>query len=187
MTLRTLSIALLLFATSAAASDELPDFRQTTLGLYATPAEAFAAWEADPESVTIIDVRTPEEFMFVGHPSMAWNVPFFVQTLDWDTEDERFRMEPNIYFVADVKELVATDATVYLVCRSGGRSAKAVNALAEAGFTNAWSIIEGVEGDKVKDEDSPDFGHRTINGWKNAELPWTYTIDREMMVLPEAK
>ena len=28
-------------------------------------------WQADPENVTILDVRTPEEFLFVGHPPMA--------------------------------------------------------------------------------------------------------------------
>jgi rhodanese-related sulfurtransferase len=30
--------------------------------------------------VKIIDVRTPEEFAFVGHPEMAWNIPFVFVT-----------------------------------------------------------------------------------------------------------
>jgi rhodanese-related sulfurtransferase len=94
-------------------------------------------------------------------------------------------MEPNPYFVAEVKEIVwPADGTVYVICRSGGRSAMAVDKLAEAGFTNAFSVIDGMEGDKVKDESSADFGHRTINGWKNSGLPWTYSIDRERMRLP---
>lgn len=174
------------FAPAVAGLDEaeVPEGKRTTLGLYATPAEAFAAWEADSASVTIIDVRTPEEFIFVGHPTMAWNVPFMSQTLDWDEEKARFAMRPNEDFVAAVNGIAEPGDTLYLVCRSGGRSAMAVDALAEAGFTNAWSIVEGVEGDKVKDEAREDFGHRTINGWKNAGLPWTYAIDREKMVLP---
>ena len=60
----------------------------------------------------------------------------------------------------------------------------AVDMLAEAGFTDVFTVTDGMEGDKVKDESSPDFGHRTINGWKNAGLPWTYSIDRERMLLP---
>ena len=55
------------------AAGEVPESKQTTLGLYATAAEAYAAWEAAPDHVTILDVRTPEEFIFVGHPAMAWN------------------------------------------------------------------------------------------------------------------
>jgi len=26
--------------------------------------------------VKVIDVRTPEEYAFIGHPEMAWNIPF---------------------------------------------------------------------------------------------------------------
>ena len=35
--------------------------RQTVLGLYVTAKEAYDMWQADPEGVTILDVRTPEE------------------------------------------------------------------------------------------------------------------------------
>ena len=178
-------IGLSCLAGQAAAGAEVPESKQTSLGLYATAAEAFAAWEAAPEEVTILDVRSPEEFILVGHPEMAWNVPLLLQTLEWDEEKGRFAMEPNPYFVAEVKEIASpADRTVYVICRSGGRSAMAVDKLAEAGFTNAFSVIDGMEGDKVKDESSSDFGHRTINGWKNSGLPWTYSIDRERMRLP---
>ncbi|TWU31307.1 rhodanese-like domain-containing protein [Novipirellula artificiosorum] len=46
--------------------------KQTVLGLYVTAQEAYAIWQADPDNVKILDVRTPEEFLFVGHPPMAW-------------------------------------------------------------------------------------------------------------------
>lgn len=169
-----------------ATPSELPAGKQTTLGLYATAAEAFEAWSAAPGEVTILDVRTPEEFMFVGHPDMAWNVPVFMQTLDWDEEKARFKMEPTADFVSRVMRIVEPADTVYLVCRSGGRSAMAVDMLAEAGFENAFSVTDGMEGGKVKDENSPDFGHRTLNGWKNSDLPWTYKVDHERVVLPES-
>ena len=37
--------------------------RQTTLGLYVTAKEAYDMWQADPEGVKILDVRTPEEWV----------------------------------------------------------------------------------------------------------------------------
>ena len=47
-------------------SENLPKGKQTVLGLYVTAKEAFAQWKANPEKVKIIDVRTPEEYLFVG-------------------------------------------------------------------------------------------------------------------------
>lgn len=62
------------------------------------------------------------------------------------------------------------------MCRSGDRSAKAADLLAKSGYTNVWSAIEGFEGDKAKD--GPNKGKLTVNGWKNANLPWTYELDK---------
>ena len=45
--------------------------RQTKLGLYVTAKEAYDMWQADPEGVKILDVRTPEEWVFTGHAPMA--------------------------------------------------------------------------------------------------------------------
>ena len=45
---------------------DLPAAKQTALGLYVTAKEAYDMWQADPEKVKILDVRTPEEFLFVG-------------------------------------------------------------------------------------------------------------------------
>ena len=165
-------------------TEDVPEGKQTTLGLYATASDAYAAWEAAPDAVTVVDVRAPEEFLFVGHPEMAWNIPVFLQSLEWDAEKGRFAMDPNPGFVDAVKAIAQPTDTLYLMCRSGGRSAMATDMLAEAGFTNVYSIVDGMEGDKVKDESSPDYGHRTINGWKNSGLPWTYAIDRDKMMLP---
>ncbi len=39
-------------------------------------AEAYGKWKAAPDKVKIIDVRTPEEYAFIGHPEMALNIPF---------------------------------------------------------------------------------------------------------------
>ena len=70
------------------------------------------------------------------------------------------------------------------MCRSGGRSAFAVNMLSKAGFKNVYNIIDGFEGDKVKNPNSYFNGKRLVNGWKNSGAPWTYDLDPKLMYLP---
>lgn len=162
----------------------VPESKRTTLGLYLTATEAYGKWQAAPEAVKIVDVRTPEEFLFVGHPAMAWNVPVFLQTYEWDAEAGRFPMTPNLDFVSQVEQIAGPDDTILVMCRSGGRSARAADLLAEAGFHDVWSIVDGMEGDMVRDPESPYRGQRRKNGWKNSNLPWTYEIDPERMIVP---
>ena len=40
--------------------------------LYVTAAQAYEIWKAAPDKVKVIDVRTPEEYAFVGHPEMDY-------------------------------------------------------------------------------------------------------------------
>ena len=112
----------------------LPKGKQTVLGVYLTAKEAYEKWRAEPDKVKIIDVRTPEEFLFVGHPTMAWKIPVAVQIYQWDAEKKQFPMRPLPDFVTRVSEIAKPDDTLMLMCRSGGRSAIAVNMLAKAGF-----------------------------------------------------
>jgi hypothetical protein len=42
-----------------------------------------------------------------------------------------------------------------------------------------------MEGDLVKDPESPHDGKRMVNGWKNSDLPWTFDIDPERIRLPD--
>ena len=160
---------------------ELPDRKQTTLGLYVTSAEAFEMWSADKEHIVILDIRTPEEYLFVGHAEMAWNVPAFDQSYQWDSKQKHFPMVPNPDFVKTIKELFQTDDTLLITCRSGDRSAIAVNELAKAGYTRAYTITDGFEGGIVNDPESVFSGQRMLNGWKNSGLPYTYDLDPELM------
>jgi rhodanese-related sulfurtransferase len=73
------------------------------------------------------------------------------------------------------------------MCRSGGRSAMAVNQLAEAGFKRVFNITDGMEGDLVDDPDSVYRGQRMKNGWKNSGLPWTYAPTPDRMMLPKIR
>jgi len=164
---------------------QLPEGKQTTLGLYVTARQAYEMWQAAPDEVTIIDVRTPEEYALIGHAEMAWNVPLGFIT--YQRTDGKFehgvRMNPDL--VAEVKGLAEPTDTLLLMCRSGGRSAKAVNQLAAAGFENVYNITDGMEGDKVKDPESVFHGKRMKNGWKNWGLPWTYSFDPEKILIEE--
>jgi rhodanese-related sulfurtransferase len=164
---------------------EIPKGKQTTLGLYVTAAQAYEMWKAAPDKVTVIDVRTPEEYAFVGHPEMAWNIPLAFVTYQRKNGKTEYGPKPNPDFVAEVIKIVGPTDTLLVTCRSGGRSAMAVNLLAVAGFTNAYNIIDGVEGDMVDDPGSVFNGKRMRNGWKNS-APWVYSIDPEKIILAES-
>ena len=164
-------------------NSNIPKGKQTELGLYVTAKEAYEMWKAEPEKVKILDVRTPEEYLFVGHPPMAWKVPIAIQTYEWDAGKGQFPMKPLSDFVSRVKEVAKPDDTLLVMCRSGGRSAIAVNLLAKAGFTHVYQILDGMEGDAIEDSDSVFAGQRLRNGWKNSGCPWTYNLTPERMVL----
>jgi rhodanese-related sulfurtransferase len=91
----------------------------------------------------------------------------------------------NPDFVSEVKSIAQPTDTLLLTCRSGDRSARAVNLLAEAGFTNVYTITDGVEGDKVEDPDNVYVGKRMKNGWKNWGLPWVYSFDPDKILIEE--
>ncbi len=170
--------------TTPAATRPIAKERQTSLGLYVTAKEAYDMWQADPQGVKILDVRTPEEFVFTGHAPMAWNIPFAFLAYQWSEDKKGFPWELNPGFVAAVQERFGPDDTILVSCRSGGRAAMAINLLAAAGFTHACNILDGMEGSKVADPDSVFDGMRMKNGWKNSGLPWTYDLDPGHMALP---
>jgi len=99
----------------------LPKDKHTALGLYVTAKEACEKWRAAPEQVKIIDVRAPEEFLFGGHPEMAWKIPIAAQSHEWDAEKKQFPIKLLSDFVYRVKEVAAPDETILVICRSGGR------------------------------------------------------------------
>lgn len=161
----------------------IPEGKQTIPGLYLTAREAYEKWKTEPEKSMIIDVRTPEEYLFVGHPAMAWKIPVACQSYEWDAEKKKYPMKVLADFVSRVKEVAKPGDSLMVMCRSGGRSAIAVNLLTKAGFDNVYNIIDGMEGDVVKDPDSVFNGQRVKNGWKNSGCTWTYKLTPDHMVL----
>jgi rhodanese-related sulfurtransferase len=166
------------------AGANLPKAKQTVLGLYVTAREAYEQYRAASDKVKIIDVRTPEEFMWVGHAPVAWKVPFMAVTYEWDEAKKQFPVRPLPDFVGRVQKVAKPDDTLMVMCRSGGRAAMAINSLAKAGYKNVYNIVDGMEGDAVKDPDSVFNGRRLKNGWKNAGCPWTYELTGDRLLLP---
>ena len=163
-----------------------PKEKRTALGLYVTAKEAYAKWQAAPEQVTILDVRTPEEYLFVGHPTMAWKIPIAAQSYEWDATKGQFPMRILPDFVARVQGVAKPEDTIMVTCRSGGRSAIACNLLAQAGFKNVHNIIDGMEGDANGNSESVAQAQPLKDGWKNSGCPWTKELTPERMVLPGA-
>ena len=168
------------------ATHQMPDRKQTSLGLYVTAYEAHQMWQANQEQIKLLDVRTFEEYVLIGHAEMAMNVPLAFPSYKWDVGRGNYSVVMNDDFIAHVQERFTVEDTILVNCRSGDRSAKAVNALAKVGFTKAYNIIDGFEGDKVDDPESVYHGKRMRNGWKNA-APWTFDLNPELVWLPSAE
>ncbi len=169
-----------------AAADEVPKEKQTKLGLYLTPAKALEVVKTERAKTLFVDVRTRGEVQFVGMTQeVDGHVPFVEMNEfgEWDEANTRYKFDPNPVFSQSVEVLLKAKGLtkadrVIVMCRSGDRSARAVNLLADAGFTNVWNQVEGFEGDLSKE------GQRSVNGWKNAGLPWSYKLDKTKVALP---
>lgn len=121
-----------------------------------TPPEAAQLLTQHPNTV-LVDVRSSAEWQFVG--TVPNSVRIELKTFPG--------MQPNPNFVAQLKEQVSPDATVLFMCRSGARSDEAARLAMQAGYSSAFNVLEGFEGDKDGQ------GHRgVVNGWKGHGLPW---------------
>ena len=179
------ALALALWIAPALAGDytpvdktHLPEAKQSKLGLYLTAPEAFKMKSEGGDKVALVDIRTRGEFLFLGTTTVTdMNIPYMEvdDPPSWDKKNNRYAMSPNSDFVAAVSDLMqrmrlAKTDPLILICRSGDRSSRGADLLMQAGYTKVYSVVDGFEGDMSK------AGRRDVNGWKNAGLPWTYTI-----------
>ena len=109
-------------------SHQLPEEKLTSLGHYVTAQEAYEMWQSNQERIKVLDVRTFEEYVLIGHAQMAMNVPLAFPTYKWDAGKGNYSVVANADFIAHVQEHFTLDDTIFVMCRSGGRSAMAVNA-----------------------------------------------------------
>ncbi|MEI7444052.1 MAG: rhodanese-like domain-containing protein [Burkholderiales bacterium] len=120
-----------------------------------TPAEAWVLHRAG--AARLVDVRTQAEWTYVGRvdgtPLVEWRA--------------LGAQQPNPRFVEQLEQAVPRDLPVMFLCRSGVRSQAAAKAASEAGWTAAFNILEGFEGDL---DDAQQRGR--LGGWRHAGLPW---------------
>ena len=135
------------------------------------PADAWRIIEeGQPDSVMLIDVRTRAEWGFVGVPDLAEAGAALV-CVEWASFPD---MSVNPRFVAEVMEAMSgqTPDTLLFICRSGARSLRAAQAVAQhldsiGTAATCLNVAEGFEGDLDAS------GHRGgINGWKARGLAW---------------
>ncbi len=166
---------------------DIPEYKQTRAEQYLSSKEAYEEIQTNESKILFLDVRTRAEVAVVGMPTVAdANVPymFMAEPMIWSDDWENFEMTKNQNFLNAVKQRLeekglTQDDKVFLMCRSGGRSASAADLLSKAGFTNVYSVVDGFEGDKAKN------GKRILNGWKNSDLPWSYKLDKKKMYLAD--
>ena len=145
-------------------------------------------WQADPEGVKILDVRTPEEWVFTGHAadgdersrSPSWRTP-------GTTRRRAFPWSLNPDFV-DAREgalLSGRHAPRHVPLRrprgDGDQPA------GRRGFTKAYNILDGMEGDEVNDPDSVFDGMRRKNGWRCPACRGRTTSTRDGWRSPSAR
>lgn len=137
-----------------------------TEGTYAGDLTAKETWRrlAEETGALLIDVRTPEEWAFVGVPDLA-GLGKEVVFVPWTLFPDK-RANPGF---EDTIARHATDKKVALLflCRSGVRSRNAAIAMTERGYARCYNVADGFEGPKGETD------HRgTVAGWKFDGLAW---------------
>lgn len=191
ISLMTLAMAAGVAVAEAADAVQVPAIKQTKAGLYLHAAEAYALKQQLKGQAFFVDVRTRAEIAYVGMPLSAdAHIPYVEHPDDapWDEKNGRFRLDVNSDFGPELARRMAERGlgkgdTVILLCRSGDRSARAANLLADLGYSRVYTVVDGFEGDIATD--GPRAGQRAINGWKNAGLPWSYKLDKSKLYFPK--
>jgi rhodanese-related sulfurtransferase len=142
---------------------------RTPYNLYLTPREAYQKKLAAGDALLFIDVRTRAEIKFIGMANMVdANIPLRMLRDDyaWSEKSATYRTRKNPDFVAAVERLLEhrgldRNSPIILMCQSGSR------------------VPVAAQGFKAKQ--GPNKGQRVVNGWKNANLPWSYELDASKM------
>lgn len=100
-----------------------------------TPQEAWALFSSG--IAELVDVRTARELERVGHVPGAKHV-------EWLRGSD---MLQNPRFLSELGSKIDKEDVVLFLCRSGKRSESAAEAATASGYSNAFNVLEGFEGD----------------------------------------
>lgn len=121
-----------------------------------TPHEVYDVLQKTEHAV-LVDVRTHAELALVGQ------VPNTI-SIEWAFYPG---MAANPDFAKHLEMQIDKEALVIFMCRTGGRSHNSAALAASLGFTEAYNMLEGFEG-----EANAERQRTLINGWRHAGLPW---------------
>jgi len=131
--------------------------------------DAFDLLRKEKKSV-LVDVRTFEEFNFVG----TVNPSEFDGRMILCPWKLTLAMKENPTFASNLEEMLqkilgskANEAKILFLCRTGGRSDAAARFANSLGYFNCYNISGGFEGELNLEEK-----RGTTNGWKAEKLPW---------------
>jgi rhodanese-related sulfurtransferase len=127
------------------------------LGYAGDVAPADAGELARRGEAVIVDVRSAEELKFVGRIPGALHVP-------WATG---MALASNPDFLTGLDRAAPREQAVLFLCRSARRSVSAAKAATAAGWSRAFNILEGFEGEK---DERMQRGN--VDGWRKRGLPW---------------
>ena len=148
-----------------------------------TPEESYE-WATEFDHVFILDVRTPEEWVWVGHPgqnALGQGVELADKVVNISLKfgvpgamimNPRFLVDVGAFleYVEDKFDPDDDETVLIVMCRSGKRSELAA-ALLEAWDDDltVYNMVTGFEGGKDA------AGYRTVNGWANDGFPYSYS------------
>ena len=115
-----------------------------------SPIQAYNMLNDNYSKTYLVDVRTIPEFIYVGHPLSAINIPYkfwtgnFVKGLLELVLNKSFSKELHKRFDSENDKLI-------FICRSGIKSCNAVNCAVNTGWNpkNTFNLLGGFEGDLV--------------------------------------
>lgn len=138
-------------------------------------------------NVYILDVRSGQEWKWVGHPgpngladsngkglsyNSGTNLVGKVVNIAYKVDNGSGGLDGNLSFTTDVGVQFTTDDILLILCKSGVRALAAAQELGSLGYTT-YKIEHGFQGDKNSEaKPGPDTLYRDVNGWVNSKLPY---------------
>jgi len=155
-----LSLLPLFYGCVTSPNGDIPEKKQTELGLYLTATETNDLLKKEGENILFVDVRTRAE--------IAQGAPTYIDNHVPIIEKRNKKGVFNKDFVTVIEDRLEEKGLnkqdkIILICKRGHRSATATNTLAQAGYKTVYSVIDGAD------------------GWKENNLPWIDKVEKEKL------
>lgn len=129
--------------------------------------ETWKRLESDLKAV-LVDVRTCVEWAFVGVPDLS-KINRDIMLVEWQSFPDSQTAPDFTERLSAVLTAKGTDKSteIFFICRSGGRSRAAAEAMAAVGYRRCRNVMDGFEGPLNAAH------HRSqVSGWKFSGLDW---------------